>query len=173
MLGFDTRENPLSKSDAFTLRKATEADIPAMVALSHYKRRSYEKAQPQFWRYAAHAEEIQDKWFRQVLDKDDYILLVVEAKGQIRGFVLGYIISAPEVYDPGGLTLMVDDFCIETPALWEEVGSKLLIAAKEWAKGKGAAQAVVVAGCHDEPKRQFLKSMGLGAASEWYVGGME
>lgn len=38
--------------------QATKTDITAMVDLSYQKRRAYEKAQPQFWRYADGAEEV-------------------------------------------------------------------------------------------------------------------
>ena len=38
------------------------------------------------------------------------------------------------------------------------------------AQAKGAAQILFVCGVHDQPKRRFLKSLGLSVASEWYVG---
>lgn len=41
---------------------------------------------------------------------------------------------APEVYDPGGLTLMIDDFCMQSENLWESVGFHLSIAS-EWFLG--------------------------------------
>lgn len=36
----------------FTIRLSKSSDISAMVSLSKTKRNIYEKAQPQFWRYA-------------------------------------------------------------------------------------------------------------------------
>jgi hypothetical protein len=38
------------------IRPATPQDIDALVSLSYEKRRAYEKAQRQFWRYAEGAE---------------------------------------------------------------------------------------------------------------------
>lgn len=44
-----------------------------------------------------------------------------------------------------------------------------LTAAKAWAKERGAAQVVVVAGPHDGPKRAVLQDAGLYVASEWFT----
>lgn len=161
-----------------SVRKAKEFDIANMVALSYEKRKMYEKAQPQFWKYAESAESSQAKWFEELLNRDDYILLVAEYQNAseqvcdniIRGFIIGRIIEAPEVYDPGGLTTMIDDFCVVKPDLWEAVGRELILVIKKLSKDKGARQIVVVCGVHDELKRQFLKNIPLTVASEWYVG---
>lgn len=155
------------------IRPATLADLSSMVALSDKKRRVYEQAQPQFWRRAEKANEQQNKWFEWLLSKNLHIFLVAEINHQIIGFIRGQLENAPEVYDPGGFTLMIDDFCLEMPDLWHTIGKCLLEEIKEKAKQKGAFQVVVVSGHHDEPKRQFLQSQGLEIASEWFVGGVE
>ena len=94
---------------------------------------------------------------------------IADAEDTLTGFIIGRLIQAPETYDPGGLTLMIDDFCVAEPELWEPVGQPLISAVKTQAKEKGASQILVVCGHHDEPKRQFLKSQGLNLASEWYT----
>ncbi|WCR57421.1 hypothetical protein [Rickettsia asembonensis] len=38
------------------------------------------------------------------------------------GFIIGRLIEAPEVYDPKGLILIIDDFCVETENDWSFVG---------------------------------------------------
>ena len=151
------------------IRRATTADVSSMVALSDKKRSAYEQAQPQFWRRAEKANEEQAQWFEWLLSKDIHILLVVEMNGQIAGFIMGKLKSAPEVYDPGGLTLMIDDFCVESPELWRTVGRQLFSELQQQAKERGAVQTLVVCGHHDESKRQFLKREGLMLTSEWYV----
>ena len=90
--------------------QATKTDVASMVNLSYQKRRAYEKAQPQFWRYAEGAEEGQGKWFEELLGHDDHIILVAKSDTETIGFIIGRLVKAPEVYDPGGLTLMIDDF---------------------------------------------------------------
>ncbi|MBX9977707.1 MAG: GNAT family N-acetyltransferase, partial [Alphaproteobacteria bacterium] len=153
------------------IRHAMALDIPAMVALSHEKRRAYEKVQPTFWRHAKGAEEAQTMWFNELLMQDDYILLVAESEKMIAGFIIGRLMNAPEVYDPGGLTIMIDDFCVRDPSQWVTIGRELLARIKEIAKDKCAVQIVIVCGAHDEHKRHFLKQDDLTIASEWYVGG--
>jgi len=154
---------------ASMIRQATMADINRMVALSDLKRREYEKAQPRFWRRVEKANETQTAWFTELLSKENYILLVGVDEHHIKGFIIGELKPAPEVYDPGGLTLMIDDFCVEN-AQWGSVGKPLLDELQQQAKQKGAVQTLVVCGHHDEPKREFLKREGLNVASEWYVG---
>lgn len=121
------------------------------MVLSHQKRLLYEKAEPHFWRYAKGAEDFQSQWFEELLKKDDYILLLVELKESVVGFIIGQIIKAPEVYAPSGLTLMVDDFCVSSP-LWEPVGTQLLNKIKLLAKIKGARQIII--GCFGPYKSQ-------------------
>jgi hypothetical protein len=155
------------------VRSAILADIPSFVRLSYIKRLSYEKAQPQFWKYAGgSAEDSQAKWFSELLTQDDYIILTAVYHDVIVGFIIGKLMPAPEVYNPGGLTLMIDDFCVKTESDWVSVGGLLVTEIKNCAKAKDAAQILVVCGVHDDQKRIFLKNMGLTVASEWYVGGI-
>lgn len=144
--------------------------IDAMVLLSDTKRQSYEKAQPQFWKRADNANEIQNQWFHTLLNQPDHILLVAEINTQIKGFVIGKLIAAPDVYNPGGLTLMIDDFCVAEPCLWQSIGSVLLTEIKEQSKHKNVKQILIVCGHHDEPKKKFLKQSNLSITSNWYVG---
>ena len=149
---------------------ATKTDITSMVDLSYQKRRAYEKAQPQFWRYAEGSEEVQEKWFEELLDHDDHIILVAKSDTETIGFIIGRLIKAPEVYDPGGLTLMIDDFCVKLDADWQSVGLELMNAIRLTAKEKGAAQFYVVSGAHDSAKCKFLEDFGLSNAAKWFVG---
>ena len=148
-------------------------DVPAMVELSDQKRRAYEAVQPQFWKHASRANESQAEWFAHLLTTDDHIVLRAETDAHVVGFIIGRLISAPEVYNPGGLTLMIDDFCVARPDLWLDVGAALLGQLKHEAKEKGAAQVVVACGDHDEAKLKFLESVGLSVATRWYVGGVK
>jgi hypothetical protein len=147
--------------------KASKADISSMVELSYLKRKNYEQAQPQFWKYAEGAEKIQTEWFEELLEHKDYILLVAKENSKIIGFIIGRLVIAPEVYNPGGLTLMIDDFACED---WINVGKLLMEKIAKIAKEKGAVQFCVVAGNHDLDKCRFLEEFGLNCASRWYVG---
>jgi hypothetical protein len=152
-----------------TIRTATSSDIAAMVNLSASKRKDYEKAQPIFWKMADNADTSQANWFHKLLSSPECILLVAEDNLDINGFIIGKLMNAPEVYNPGGLTLMIDDFCVSSADLWETVGTELVNHIIEIAKTKDAAQILVVCGQHDEAKRVFLKKKNLNVASEWYT----
>lgn len=90
---------------------------------------------------------------------------------EILGFIIDMgLMPAPEVYNPGGLTLMIDDFCVHSEGLWQSVGASLIEAVKIPAQGKGATQILVVCGAADLPKRKFLMDQNLSIASEWFVG---
>jgi hypothetical protein len=77
--------------------------------------------------------------------------------------------ASSAVYDPGGLTCLVDDFIVEHPDLWRTVGKDLLKEACQQAQKLGAVQVVVVCGPFDQPKRDLLLSQGLFVASEWFT----
>ncbi len=192
-------------------RLATTEDIDFMVSLSKAKRLDYEKAQPRFWKYAGEkGDNIQKEWFKELLQKEDYLMFVASRLGhsradgnphslqiaknvlvpvdlrlrgdnialqsniadekEILGFVIGRLVPAPEVYDPGGMTLMIDDFCVRSDDLWGIAGRKLMEEVKKEAKIRKAAQILVVCGAHDTPKRKFLKNQNLSIASEWFTG---
>jgi hypothetical protein len=101
---------------------------------------------------------------------DDYVLLVAESNEQLIGFIIGRVVTAPAVYNPGGLTLMIDDFCVSAPRWWNTAGEKLVSELKRFVNNKNIAQILIVCGAHDITKREFLKRIGLTIASEWYVG---
>jgi ADP-ribose pyrophosphatase YjhB (NUDIX family) len=112
------------------------------------------------------------KWFEELLSSNDHIMLTATCHQKIFGFIIGKLMPAPEVYNPGGLTLMIDDFCVQSENLWQSVGHELIGTVKTAAKVKGATQILVVCGAHDHPKRKFLKDQNLSIASEWFVGGI-
>ncbi len=143
------------------ISKAQEVDIKSMNMLSNQKRISYEKFQPQFWRSNGDAGEIaQRKWFKELIEDNSYICLIAKQNDEIIGFVIGKIISAPEVYNPGGLTLLIDDFCILN-SNWNLVGNTLLKEIKSISKQQGVTQLIAVSGSHDEDKKSFLNEFGF------------
>ncbi len=198
-------EHLTKNNETILVRPSTSSDIDVMVLLSRAKRRFYEKAQPQFWKYAGEeGDNTQRIWFKELLVDKNYLMFTAtshcepksdkavqenndnsiayysapnnEAKSscdeRLLGFVIGKLIPAPEVYNPGGLTLMVDDFYVKSKNLWKFVGARLIEAVNASAKVKGASQILVVCGAHDHPKRKFLNEQNLQVASEWFVGGI-
>lgn len=143
------------------IREATVDDIPQMVALSEEKRNTYETYQPVFWRRASNSAEIQAPYFESLLSKDNHFALVCVAGENVTGFVICAVTPAPGVYDPGGNSCMIDDFCISSDASWEEEGSALLDGCRKYGKQLGAVQFIIVCGQKDAPKRKFLSESNL------------
>jgi predicted acetyltransferase len=159
-------DNSIPDVEPLAVHKATVADIPDMVALSDQKRKAYERVQPQFWKHSENANSIQAAWFTELLEREDYLLFVTKNKtDEMLGFVIAQRVKAPEVYNPGS-TLMIDDFCVKEPSLWQSCGGALLSKLKEFK----AEQVVIVCGNHDHVKSEFLGKNGLSVSSKWYVG---
>jgi GNAT superfamily N-acetyltransferase len=96
-----------------------------------------------------------------------------DGEGIVDGFVIGRLVPAPAVYDPGGPSCSVDDFVVADGSQWNTVGADLLREVQRWARGRGAVQTIVVCGPHDVPKRQMLLEAGLQVVSEWFTGPLD
>ncbi|MDA0911498.1 MAG: hypothetical protein O2809_08095 [Proteobacteria bacterium] len=94
----------------FVVRTSQLSDIDTMVLLSKAKRLVYEKAQPQFWRYTGdEGDNTQRQWFKELLENENHVMFTAESDTQeILGLIIDKLMPVPEVYNPGGLTLMVN-----------------------------------------------------------------
>lgn len=151
-------------------REAATSDVERMVRLADLKRREYERHAPVFQRPAPNAMEVHRPWFEKLVEDQDVGTFVHEdSAGEVDGFLTITLGPAPPVYDPGGLSSLVDDFAVSSSDRWRSAGAALLEAGKRWAQDHGAVQVVVVCGPHDEPKREVLQAAGLYVASEWFT----
>ena len=151
-------------------RPATHDDIDAVAALAADRRRDYEAHQPRFWRQADDALVRHKAHLHGLVDEPDHVFLVAGETSHVSGFVIGRLMPAPPVYEPGGLSCVVDDFAVARADAWASLGLLLLGDLSLAARARGAVQVVVVAGRHDEPKRRALHAAGLVVASEWWTG---
>ena len=149
-------------------RKAESSDVERMVELSEQKRLQYQAYQPVFWRKAADSAEKQRAFLGRLLERDNVIGMVYERDGVVEGFIIGSLVPAPPVYDPGGSTCSVDDFVVAEEA-WGGIGGALLEAVAAEARARGAAQMVVVSAHLDARKREMLVNSTYAIASEWWV----
>jgi len=151
------------------IRRATEADIPRMVATSEAKRVEYKGYSPVFWRKAPDSSPKQELFFQRLLTGTEVIALVAETGTTLLGFIIGAVTTAPPVYNPGGPVCIVDDFAVANPTEWGSVGAALLAAVEQAAKARSAVLSVVVCAQRDQMKRARLREAGLTVASEWHV----
>jgi hypothetical protein len=146
-----------------------QADVAAMTTLATIRREQYSRYQPRFWRPAAAAQDTHRSHLASLVASSEAITLVSDEAGQLTGFLIATLNPAPPVYDPGGLTCLIDDFVVAPATKWLTTGAELLRAGLAEAGRRGAVQAVVVTGHLDQPKRQALRACGLEIASEWWV----
>ena len=150
------------------VRSAAPGDVDAIVRLAAVRRAEYESYQPVFWRPAADAAARQRPYLAGLIEDPAVITLVAVTGHDVAGFAIATVGVAPSVYDPGGLTCLVDDFVVADAHDWPTVGVILLRAVIRAALERGAAQ-IVVAAQLDEAKRAVLAASGLSVASESWV----
>jgi hypothetical protein len=151
------------------VRKATATDIQGAVAMTERNRRQYQKYQPTFWRKAAHSAAATEKFFARLVDESGTFFLVATEGSQLQGFLIARKFPAPAVFDPGGETYLIDDFCILEPHLWLTVGEALLSHASTLIHEHGGAQIVVVSADRDLAKNEMLRRSDLSIASNWWT----
>lgn len=145
-------------------------DLDQVLNIAAARRLVYADFQPRFWRPASDARELQREHLASLLPDRRTGFLVARTQTQVTGFVIARLVSPPPVYDPGGLTCLVDDFAVSDSTHWKTLGPRLLAGARDWARERGASQIVVVTATRDEPKREALAASSLSPASEWWVG---
>jgi len=151
------------------VRDAKPDDVPHIVDLAAVKRDHYQQYSPVFWRPATGARKAHRSFLEKLVASTESICLVHDANGVLNGFIIGTVISAPPVYNPGGKVCMIDDFVVSDPSLWSTVGVALRDETERRAAMAGAVLSVTVCGQRDEAKRQVLLESGSHVASEWHI----
>ena len=145
-----------------------------MLDLAAQRRADYATHQPRFWRPAKDARSRQSEYFSTLLvDPQALVLVYCDPADRVTGFVIARLVPAPPVYDPGGLTCLIDDFVVRNGSDWPVAGVALVDAVRGRASEGGASQLVAVTGRHDQPKRDAPRIAGLSVASEWWVDEVE
>lgn len=151
------------------IRVASMDDVERLLDLASERRLRYALYHPLFHRPAQQARELQRPFFERLLADPDFIALVSEEVGHVDGFLIGHAVTPPPVYDPGGLTYVVDDFVVEDPRKWPAAGRDLLEGIGERAKAMGAVQVIVVTAPQDVAKTSVVKEGGFETVAEWAV----
>ncbi|WP_372502101.1 GNAT family N-acetyltransferase [Tistrella mobilis] len=151
------------------VRQATPEDVTACVALAEARRDAYEAYEPRFWKKSPDSAAACRTWFETLFSDGRSMCFVAEEAGTILGFVIGRGFPTPPVYDPGGATAMIDDFCVVSADRWGDVGRALLRDIRAEMRRQGFAQVVVVSARRDLEKTAFLEEAGLSLASTWWT----
>lgn len=140
-----------------------------MTRLIERRRAEYEQVQPVFWKRAV-GSAARTRWFYRslLLLARRTLILVADENGHLLGFLVARPVRNPPVYDPGGPTVVIDDFCVTSPEQWSVIGRALLEHTRAIARKAGWRQIVVVCGAADEPKAKFLQSAELSIVTNWW-----
>ena len=152
-----------------SVRPAVPSDVPAMVALITEERKDLAVRQPVFWRPAKEAPAATKEYFQYLLRLQTTFGFVAQEADILVGFVIGYDMSPPPVYDPGGATVMIDDWVVPSRKDRGCVLEALYLAVERAARNAGARQVVCVAATHDEDKQEFLKAHNHAATATWWT----
>lgn len=151
------------------VRKAATTDIKAAVELMERSRRQFQKFQPTFWHKAANSAAATEALFDRLLTDADTLFLVAVDGSRHQGFLIARKFSNPPVFDPGGDTWLIDDFCVAEPHLWLSIGEALLSHATTLIHEHGGVQVVVVSADRDLAKTEMLRRSDLTIASNWWT----
>ena len=151
------------------VRRGDESDLPAMVEMIEDRRGEYEVYEPVFWRKAADSAATTLPFFAGLLAQGTATVLVAWDGDRLLGFLIAMPVLTPPVYDPGGSTVLIDDFCVAEPSLWSTAGRRLLEHARQVGREADWRQVVVVCGHADQPKSDLLRSTDLSLASTWWT----
>ena len=151
------------------VRAARQRDVPAMVRLIEQRRLDYERFEPVFWRRAPRAARRTALFYRLLLLRGSTTALVASEEGGVTGFLIARRTRVPPVYDPGGTTVVVDDFAVAGAARWATTGEALLARLRAVGRAAGWRQIVMVCGAADRAKSDLLPAADLHIAATWWT----
>lgn len=157
------------KVSQMQIRNASKEDALRCVELVEARRKEYENYEPRFWKKAANSAASTLSWFEKLFCDEDTVALVAVENTLIVGFLIAREFPTPPVYDPGGATALIDDFCVAAKDRWQDAGAALLQRAKSELNRRGFAQVVVVGAQRDAAKTALLSHANLSLASTWWT----
>ncbi|MDF1749290.1 MAG: GNAT family N-acetyltransferase [Alphaproteobacteria bacterium] len=151
------------------IRRVTSADAMSCVKLAEARRVEYQNYEATFWKKAENSAISTLRWFETLFSDDQNVAYVAIDDAVVVGFIIAREFPTPPVYDPGGATALIDDFCVASKNRWKDIGAALLQETKLELCRRGFAQIVVVGAAKDLAKTEFLNETGLSLASTWWT----
>lgn len=151
------------------VRAATSNDVASCVVIVQSARLQLSQFEPVFWRPSENSGAATLGWFTHLLSLSDTLFLVSEEQDRVVGFLIARPLPVPPVYEPGGPAALIDDFAIENPSRWGEIGPSLLSAAREIIRARGFAQIVVVCPYKDASKMAVMAEAELSRTTAWWT----
>jgi hypothetical protein len=159
------------------VRPARLEDVPAIVSLSAFHRRTLAELNPRFWRIDPDADSRFEDWMRQSLTRDDRSMFVAEASGTVHGYIIAQPISPllmPDAHDINAIGVVDDyydrDFAdVASITNGGTLAAGLLSAAESAFARRSYAAALVVCPAAWTGKVSLLEREGWHAAKLWML----
>jgi GNAT superfamily N-acetyltransferase len=127
----------------FVIRRAVEADVPALGRLGALLMRAHYGFDPErFLPPGSHPEAGYGRFLRSQLREEDVVVLVAEQGGAVVGYVFAGLepLSWKELRDACGF---IHDVAVEAPARGGGIGAALVEAAIAWLRERGAPRVIL------------------------------
>lgn len=154
---------------AISIRRASANDVEAMSRLVAAKRNQLELFEPVMWRKSRDVDEMTRAFFQHQVAETNVVVLVAEDDGSFLGFLNGVLQNAPPVYDPGGKTMMIDDFAVVEGEDGDRAASALMDAVMSEGRARGAVQIIAVTAAQDQRSAKWFESKKLHVVSTWWT----
>jgi ribosomal protein S18 acetylase RimI-like enzyme len=145
----------------FTIRPATEEDMPEMLRLWREMMDFHARAEPRFRpRPTPVGEEAWELFVRRdILASEDWLALVAEAEGHLVGQIMGAVRDPVPVFEPGKFGY-VTDIVVDPAARRSGVGRALFDALKAWFRQRGALNIQLQVAYNNPASQAFWRQMG-------------
>lgn len=158
------------------IHQANKNDLNNLVYLAMQRHHDYEKLQNIFWHEADDAEQLQKKYFQELLNqtkqnKPVFFIATNKSTQEPIGIIMAQEHASPPVYNSGRITYLIDDFYVSSQELWNTVGKKLLVTMQDYLEAHGVTQIIVISADADKNKTKALQDLGPSyqPLSTWYI----
>lgn len=159
------------------VRPARAEDVPGIVISSAEHRRILTKINPRFWHIHAEADRRFGAWMHRSLTLADRDMFVVDAAGEVHGYVIAQPISpllVPAGHEVAAIGLVDDFYDADFANIWalstSGLSSETLLAAAEGAFARrGVDSALVVCPAAWSSKISVLERRGYETAKLWML----
>lgn len=145
----------------FVVRRATDADAPALGRLGAMLLRAHYAFDPQRFIAPGSNPESGYEWFlRGQLEEDDAAVFVAEQDRQVIGYVFAALepISWKELREACGF---IHDIVVDDPQRRGGVATALLEAAIEWLRGRGAPRVILGTAERNAAAQRLFEKLGF------------
>jgi ribosomal protein S18 acetylase RimI-like enzyme len=151
----------MSSETSFVIRRATEADAPALGRLGGLLLRAHHAFDPQRFIAPGSDPEGGYEWFlRSQLKEDDAAVFVAEQDGAVTGYIFAALepISWKELREACGF---IHDIAVDQKGRRSGIATALMQAAMDWLRSRGAPRVVLGTAERNAAAQRLFEKLGF------------